>query len=112
MIETYVASYMLISGVLFFLGAAWHFVLNWLSLESDWSLSAFVSKGLTAGSAAIIPPFLFSFWDKNVLSKIDGVEYYLGISALVLFYFFVQSLIPQEMQRKKAAQPEERKLGP
>lgn len=104
MIAVYVENYIVISGGLFFLGAAWHVVLNWLQLESDWSLSSFISKGLNAGSAAIIPPFIFSFWDKNVLSKISGVEYYLGISALVLFYFFVQSLIPKDVQRRMSAE--------
>ncbi|EBA17412.1 hypothetical protein RSK20926_06737 [Roseobacter sp. SK209-2-6] len=98
MIEWYVTNYVVIAAGLFFLGPIVHFFTNCFKLDDDWQLGTFVSKGLATGTAAIIPPFFFVFKDKSILERIDGIEYYLAIAALVIFYFSVQALIPSSIQ--------------
>lgn len=95
MIEYYVSNYVGISAALFFVGPLVHLISLTFSLESDWSLGVFLSKGLATGTAAIIPPFFFVFVQDDILQRIEGIEYYLAISALVIFYFAVQALIPK-----------------
>ena len=98
MIEWYVTNYVVIAAGFFFLGPTVHFLTNCFKLDDDWQLGTFVSKGLATGTAAIIPPFFFVFKDKTVLERIDGIEYYLAVAALVIFYFSVQALIPSSVR--------------
>ncbi len=91
-------NYVVIAAGFFFLGPTVHLATNLFKLDEDWQLGPFVSKGLATGTAAIIPPFFFVFKDKTVLERIDGIEYYLAIAALVIFYFSVQALIPNSIQ--------------
>lgn len=105
MIETYIENYAAIATGLFFFGAAFHLLMLALKFDADWSLAAFLYKGLSTGTAAIIPPFFFVFKDKAVLQNIQGVEYYLGISALVIFYFAIQGLIPKDFRERPDGRP-------
>lgn len=98
MIEWYVTNYVVVAAGFFFLGPLVHFLTNCFKLDDDWTLATFVSKGLATGTAAIIPPFFFVFKDKSILERIDGIEYYLAVAALVIFYFSVQALIPRSIQ--------------
>ena len=103
MMQWYIENYAAIATGLFFFGAFFHLLMLFLKFDTDWTLSAFLFKGLSTGTAAIIPPFFFVFYDKSVLQNIQGIEYYLGISALVLFYFAIQSLIPKVFREGNSA---------
>lgn len=113
MIDFYVDNYVTIAAGFFFLGPLAHFIANCFRLDDDWTLGTFVLKGLSTGTAAIILPFFFVFKDKTVIQRIDGIEYYLAVAALVLFYFFVQALIPASIQESvRKAKTSRSKIDP